>query len=63
MSMKREAQKILEEALNEAPGDRGRVTFYLSKAAVKQFKNACGPRKASRVLERLIRAFSQGRAA
>jgi hypothetical protein len=38
-------------------GNRGRVNLYLDKDAYKRFKDACGDRPISRVLEALMNEF------
>jgi hypothetical protein len=38
-------------------GNRGRVNLYLDKDVYKRFKEACGERPISRVLEALMNEF------
>jgi hypothetical protein len=52
-------KNIVEETKREACSDRKRVSLYLSASAMNDFKRACGEAPPSKVLERLMRLFSE----
>lgn len=50
-----DANKILMRLRGES--DRERISLYLSKSILKEFKDCCGDKSVSRVLEEMMREF------
>lgn len=55
--MKIDAKEILDE-LAKGPGDRKRVSLYLSESVLSDFRKACGQVPPSQVMEKLMVLFS-----
>ena len=61
MGMSEQMSKIVEEVKLESASDRNRVTLYLSKSVYREFRKCCGDVAVSRVIEKMLKAFTEQR--